>query len=228
MTFQSFINQNIGKKLDVDKAPNGKIYQCVDVIKAVGSQVWELASGAVGYSGGAKDIMKSNAVWTDDKVDRIKNTPAGVPPVGACIVFDSAPLNPAGHTASVVQADFKTVTVFEQNGGLGNGFGLGSDACRYKTYKYTTNGLGVGKVLGWVVPKNGLVKGRETTLTPAWVNPRGEEQQARFSYINDLNKLYAQWVASGKCDKEVADTLADRDNEIKNYKTDYNIDGYDR
>jgi N-acetyl-anhydromuramyl-L-alanine amidase AmpD len=52
----------------------------------------------------------------------------------------------------------------------------------------------------------------------AWLNPRGREEQERFQYINTLNDMYCSWVESGKCDTEVANTLADRDNEIKNFK----------
>jgi N-acetylmuramoyl-L-alanine amidase CwlA len=60
----------------------------------------------------------------------------------------------------------------------------------------------------------------------AWTNPRGREEQSRFAYINDLNEIYNRWVESGKCDVEVANALADRDNEIKNLKATYNADNY--
>jgi hypothetical protein len=117
--------------------------------------VWDIGTKAVGYSGGAKDMLRAGSTFYDQDVNRIQNTPNGIPPKGAIVVFDGSIWNKWGHTGVVVDADINRITILEQNGGLGKGFGFSTDAVRYCKYKYTWNSFGVGKVLGWIVPKNG-------------------------------------------------------------------------
>lgn len=225
MDYFNFKNNLLGKRIDIDGVFR---FQCVDTAKATVKDVWGFPFRPVGYSGGAKDIMKSNSLVSDEFVNRIPNSPNGVPPKGAIIVFDSTFRNPSGHVGTVDSADKDFVWVLEQNGGSGNGDGLGANAIRLTKYGYTTfqqirlGKFGVGSCLGWLVPKEVAKveppKPKEPVKPLAWMNPRGREEQERFSYINDLNALYNSWVEGKKCDPEVANALADRDNEIKNYK----------
>lgn len=159
MTYQEFYSKYINQKLDYD---NVWRFQCVDLAKAVGDWIWGLKSGSVGYSGGAKDIMRNNSIWENTYVNRVPNTPNGVPPKGAVIVFDSTLVNKFGHVGIVDSADKDWIYVLEQNGGRGSKTGTGSDAIRVTKYGYTDFQqkfrlfkFGVGKCLGWVVPKNG-------------------------------------------------------------------------
>jgi hypothetical protein len=155
MNYNEFYNQVQGKPLNYNNIPAGSPCQCVSLSKAYSDWVWGLKTHSIGYSGGAKDILKPNAIWDDSDVQRIPNTPTGIPPQGAIASFDGASNNQYGHTGVVVSANMFELTIIEQNGGMGKGQGLGSDAPRLKTYKYTANSSGVGKVLGWVIPKNG-------------------------------------------------------------------------
>jgi hypothetical protein len=218
MTYFDFKNNLLGKRIDIDGVFR---FQCVDTAKATVKDLWGLPFRSVGYSGGAKDIMKSNSLASDEFVNRIQNSPNAVPPKGAVIVFDSTFRNPSGHVGTVDSADKDFVWVLEQNGGSGNGDGLGTNAIRVTKYGYTTmqqvklGKFGVGRCLGWLVPKE---VAKEPVKPLAWTNPRGREEQEQFQYINDLNAMYNRWVEAKKCDQEVANTLADRDNEIKNFK----------
>jgi hypothetical protein len=201
MTFTEFLTKYLGTRLDFDLVFG---YQCVDVAKAYANMVWEVPVRAVGYSGGAKDIMKPNSMMPDSEVQRIPNTPTGVPPQGAIIIFDAASANPHGHVGICVSADLNTVTILEQNGGKGSGTGTGADVIRQRTYKYTANTAGVGKVLGWVIPKNGNLTGTPPT-DPLLVGIPDE-------YLNAYNNGDARWLLG---------SLKDRDNEIKYYKTNW-------
>jgi len=158
MTYNEFYSQYINQRLDFDSVYR---FQCADLAKGYPSKVWGVQTGSIGYSGGAKDIMKSGAIFKDSDVNRIPNTPDGVPPKGAVVVFDSTLVNRYGHVGIVDRADKNWIYVLEQNGGSGNGDGVGNNRIRVTKYGYTTwqQGLlgkfGVGKCLGWVVPKNG-------------------------------------------------------------------------
>jgi hypothetical protein len=158
MTYTDFYNEHINGKLDFDGIAGN---QCVDLAKGYPAKVWNIPVHSVGYSGGAKDIMRSGAIFKDSDVNRIPNTPNGVPPKGAVVVFDSTLANRYGHVGIVDSADKNWIYVLEQNGGSGNGDGVRNNRIRVTKYGYTTwqQGLlgkfGVGKCLGWVVPRNG-------------------------------------------------------------------------
>lgn len=215
MTYTEFYNQYLNQRIDIDGIAG---FQCVDIPKAYAKYVWGLDFHSTGYSGGAKDIIQPGAIWNDSDVTRTLNTPGGIPLQGAVIVFNGAINNPFGHTGVCISADINTITILEQNGGRASATGTGSDAIRSQTYNYTPNSSGIGECLGWITPKNNQLIGVQPVPTLAWVNSRGREEQDRFQYINQNNDLYCSWVASGKCDVEVANTLAERDNEIKNFK----------
>lgn len=158
MTYNEFYSQYINRRLDFDSVYR---FQCTDLAKAYPSKVWGVQTGSIGYSGGAKDIMKSGAIFNDSDVYRIPNTPNGVPPKGAVVVFDSTMVNRYGHVGIVDSADKNWIYVLEQNGGSGNGDGVGNNRIRVTKYGYTYGQQlslfkgGIGKCLGWVVPKNG-------------------------------------------------------------------------
>jgi hypothetical protein len=152
MNYYSFKSQYLGKRYDYDKVYG---YQCVDLAKLWAFAGWGLKPHAVGHGGHAKNVFNHADSMLSSKVARrIPNTPTGIPPTGAIIVFDSAPKNIYGHIAVVEKADTNRVTVLEQNAN-GKGDGRGTGAIRVHTYKYTANGAGVGKVLGWLIPVRG-------------------------------------------------------------------------
>lgn len=149
MNYHTFKSQYLGTRHDYDGVYG---FQCVDLAKLWAEKGWGQKPKKVGYSGGAKEVMKhSDSMLTSEQAIRIPNTPSGVPPTGAIIVFNSAPKNVYGHIAVVDSADTKQVTVLEQNAN-GRGDGLGTGAIRLKSYSYAGNGKGVGKVLGWLIP----------------------------------------------------------------------------
>ena len=204
MTLQDFQDKYLTRRIDIDGAAG---YQCVDTCKAYAKNVWGIDFHGVGYSGGARDMLRPNACFKDEDVERITNKIDAVPPAGSLIVFNRGSTNPYGHTGVCVAADMNSLTIIEQNGGVGSGSGLGSDATRIKTYGYSGNGYGVGPILGWIIPKNGQLTNQNQKQPQTPVSISG-------AYQNALNNKDARWLYF---------SLLDRDNEILDHKRRLNI-----
>jgi len=204
MTLKDFQKQYLAKRIDIDGAAG---YQCVDVSKAYAKYVWGINFHGIGYSGGAKDMLKTNACFDDGDVIRVANTIEGIPPAGSVIIFDRGGSNPYGHTGVCITADMSSMTIIEQNGGMGSGAGVGSDAVRIKVYSYSGNGGGIGAVLGWIIPKNGQLTNQTQNQSQATIN-------IPIAYQNALNNKDARWLYY---------SLLDRDNEILDDKRRLNI-----
>lgn len=100
MALQDFINANNGRALDYDGWYGA---QCVDLI-----QFWSRANGKGSFSGQTALSLTAPPGWT-----WVANTPQGVPPAGAVVKFNYAPV---GHVA-IARAGGNTSTfpTFEQN-----------------------------------------------------------------------------------------------------------------
>lgn len=204
MTLQDFQKQFLTKRVDIDGAAG---YQCVDISKAYAKYVWGISFHGIGYSGGAKDMLRSNACFKDADVVRVNTSIEAIPPAGSVIIFDKGGSNPYGHTGVCISADMSTLTILEQNGGMGSGSGLGSDAIRIKIYRYSGNGGGVGPILGWITPKNGQ-------LTNHSLNQPSRSLNIPSAYQGAVNNNDARWLYF---------SLLDRDIEILDHKRKLNI-----
>ena len=155
MTHQEFTNNYLGKRTDYD---GGFGYQCVDLNKLYADKVdgTQLRQ----FGGGAKRAwnLYPDSAYSADKWVRVANNPKDpnqTPPTGAHAIFEGAWGNPYGHIGIVHSAP-KSVNWFlllEQNGGMGSGKGFGSDRIRLRYVKYSANGAGFGKLLGWYTRK---------------------------------------------------------------------------
>lgn len=86
---------------------------------------------------GAKDMFGTRT----DAFDWIKNTPSGVPPRGAIMVWNGNVGGGWGHTGVVTAANVNTFDCYQQNDPYNSGMHV-------KTYNYTN-------VIGWGIPKGG-------------------------------------------------------------------------
>jgi surface antigen len=130
MTLEQFVAKYNGKPIDFDGAYGN---QCVDLYRQYVKEVLNLPQTPPVV--GAKDIWTSNT----PNFDKITNTPTGIPPVGAIMIWGSR-YGAFGHVAIVTAATLNTFTCFSQNDPVGSLCGLKT----YKTY-YPT--------LGWLVAK---------------------------------------------------------------------------
>lgn len=86
---------------------------------------------------GAKDMFGTRT----DAFDWVRNTPEGIPPRGAIMVWNGNVGGGWGHTGVVVNANVNTFDCFQQNDPFGSGMHV-------KTYNYNN-------VIGWGIPKGG-------------------------------------------------------------------------
>lgn len=86
---------------------------------------------------GAKDMFGTRT----DAFDWVRNTPTGVPPRGAIMVWNGRVGGGWGHTGVVTAANVNTFDCFQQNDPYGSGMHV-------KTYNYAN-------VIGWAIPKGG-------------------------------------------------------------------------
>lgn len=101
--------------------------QCVNLIKQ-----WEAENGWPTTYGNAIDYAKGQPGWKF-----VKNTPTGVPPVGAIAVFK---VGEFGHVVLVLPgSNQRTLVAFEQNDPLGS-------PCHVRNYNYVSP-----QCLGWLI-----------------------------------------------------------------------------
>lgn len=139
MTLQQFITTYTGKKVGNGQCVSLMRQYLVDVLKLP-----EYALHALGTWGGAKDLYNKFSAEDAKSFIKVPNTPNGIPPVGAIIVFKTSILPPwlfgiSGHVGMVVNADLYHVTVFHLN------YPTGSTAQQH-TFTYKDS-------LGWFIKK---------------------------------------------------------------------------
>jgi hypothetical protein len=78
-----------------------------------------------------------------DAFNWVANTPTGVPPRGAIVVWNGNTGGGYGHTGVIVEANVNQMRVYQQNDPKGSGMLV-------KTYNYNN-------VIGWAIPKNGQI-----------------------------------------------------------------------
>lgn len=131
LTLNDFIAKWLGKKLDYDNAFGG---QCMDVYRMYVKEVLGLPQSPPVE--GAKNVWDT---YLKDHYDRIVNTPDGVPPAGAIVIWGGT-YGPYGHIAIVISATATEMTCFSQNDPIGT-------VCQIRKYGYK-------HVLGWLVAKS--------------------------------------------------------------------------
>jgi hypothetical protein len=134
MHLQEFIDKYNGKFIDLDGYPKGAAYQCWDLAQEwfnqIGLDYWLICK----WSGGVKDIWEHrNELFDVNEWEFEQNEYHTIPKPGDVVVFDGRFGGGYGHIAIVIKADINTLTVFEQNAGLGIGGGSG-DQCKITTY----------------------------------------------------------------------------------------------
>lgn len=158
---QSFVSQYNGRAVDFDGAYGA---QCVDLIQFYNRDV----VGGGRFSGNAKDIFGQDG----DKYDWVRNTPAGVPPAGAIVVY--GPPVGGGYGDVCIALAGGNSSSFP---GFGQNYPYGTGA-----HVTSRNYLGC---IGWGVPKaqvgpapapsNGVVTVfRNVTITVPALNVRTE------------------------------------------------------
>lgn len=128
ISFDEFIAKYNGKGVDFDGYYG---FQCYDLAH---QYAVECVGKDVPARPGAKDLWDC----TIDGYDKVANTPDGVPPKGAIVIWGTA-LGAWGHVAIAISGNKDSFTSFDQN------FPLGS-VCHVQQHNYTG-------VLGWFVPK---------------------------------------------------------------------------
>jgi hypothetical protein len=153
---QDFINQNNGKQVDLDGFPAYQPFQCYDL-----ANKWSLANGYGRFGGlNASDIFgqqPQNYTW-------VRNSPTGVPPAGAVVVWDGGINNGPGHVAIATGGgDTNTFVSLDQNW----------NQPRVGLVRHDYN-----HVIGWGIPKNNVTAGGGDMI------PNGENE---FNRWNDLH-----------------------------------------
>ena len=110
--------------------------QCVSLVQKYAEEVLGTTGTPVFPVSAAKDMVGARP----DAFTWIANTPTGVPPYGAIVVFNGRTGGGYGHTGVAIEGcDLNTVRVIQQNDPAGSGASI-------KVYNYTN-------VSGWLVPK---------------------------------------------------------------------------
>lgn len=110
--------------------------------------------------GAAKDMFGTRA----DAFEWIRNTPEGVPPRGAIIVWNGRVGGGYGHTGVIVSANVNTFDCYQQNDPYKSGMQI-------KRYNYSN-------VIGWAIPKGGQL------------NPQGVQVMNREAGIEMYRSVY--------------------------------------
>ena len=128
--FDEFLGIYLNKS-NVGNTPENK-GQCTGLVN-----VWANYLKLPHLWGNAKDIP----LYADlNKYQRVVNTPTGIPPKGAILIWTGNYNKGFGHTAIVQSANVNTITVFSQNDPL-------SSKCIIKKYPNYNH------VYGWLIPK---------------------------------------------------------------------------
>lgn len=169
MNYLQFRNQYLNKKVDFDGWYGA---QCVDLVQFYNRDV---AGGKFIGGANAKDMYG----FQPEKYNWVRNTPSGVPPQGAVIVYDKSRGGGYGHIAIVDSANTSVVNILSQNMPYGSGSIL-----------VQTNYSGV---IGWGIPKNQVA-----TPTPAPSNPGGTAQATSVANVRSQPHTGAPLAGSQK------------------------------
>lgn len=134
MTFQEFIDEYEGKKVDWDGRYDA---QCVDLARQYINDVWKTPQ--------FRPVVGAKNIWEavdEDYYIKIPNTPTGVPENGDILVWDATPGNVWGHVAMFIDGGSMRMRVFEQDGFTQDG--------AKKAYRNYTN------IKGWFRPKEDM------------------------------------------------------------------------
>jgi len=113
MNLTEFVAENGGKFLDFDKAYGD---QCFDLYRFYCRDVLNIPQSPPTGSSGAIMIASN---YLSKYLDKIPNTPDGVPKKGDIIIWNRK-YGPYGHVAIVIDANVKSFTAFSQNDPVGS------------------------------------------------------------------------------------------------------------
>lgn len=134
MTISEWYPTVAGKRVN---SAGGILGECVALVQKYANEVLGVSGAPVFPVPVAKDMVNSRP----DAFTWIPNTPTGVPPYGAIVVFNGRMGGGAGHTGVAIEgSDTNQVRVIQQNDPLGSGASI-------KVYNYNN-------VMGWLVPKS--------------------------------------------------------------------------
>jgi hypothetical protein len=141
MTLTQFINKYTGKYFEFP-GTGSALYQCLDIMRQHIKEVWGLDPYVIPRAGTAKQAYYSS--YSNNRIEKIDNTPNGIPQAGDLIFFKTSLLHPwlygrAGHVAIVEKADLYNIFVFHQN------YPTGSPCKRYR--------LSYKDCLGWITKR---------------------------------------------------------------------------
>lgn len=158
MTISQWYPTVAGKRVN---SAGGILGECVALSQKYANEVLGVSGSPVFPVAGAKDMAGSRA----DAFTWIPNTPTGVPPYGAIVVFNGRMGGGYGHTGVAIEGcDLNQVRVIQQNDPTGSGVSI-------KTYPYTN-------VSGWLVKK-------ENNIPSGGDNMRQDENN--YARANDLH-----------------------------------------
>ena len=187
MTPAEFIDQAIGKCYT-----NSAGLQCVALFSYYADMV-------VGY--GISGVEFAYQLWdlADDRWQKIPNTPDGIPPLGAVVVWD-VDLGGTGHVAIATgKGDTNQFTSIDINWPFGS-------CCHYQGHDYTN-------VIGWLIPKNlqtNNTMDEKSIYEKLWADPSVHIYDCTSDRVNRyaFPKLTGRWNYDGKKVETVpADTV---------------------
>lgn len=138
MTLKEFTQKYVGQKVDYDGQYG---FQCVDLFRQYCRDVLNIphTGGVVG----AKELYtRYDQMPLGQKYFERIPCSGGEPQAGDVVVFSGSARNKYGHVAIVLDADYRVITVLEQDGLRQNGVHVG-------TWNYT-------RVLGYLRKKEGV------------------------------------------------------------------------
>lgn len=173
MSYPSFEAEWIAnKRVDTDGVPAGKVYQCVDLTKQYMHEEFGLPYGSYGN---AIDYWNHTAPLI---LTKFTKAPDKIPQQGDMVVLTS-PITPDGHIGIATGAANQFgVEILEQNGGTGNGKGLGGDVIR-------KNFVERSRIVGLLRPKENTMAGAynqenaNLALSKAWRQTTGVDPTAQ-------------------------------------------------
>lgn len=138
MTHNDFIAKHTGKYLEFP-GTGSALFQCLDLARQYIQDVWGLDAYIIPRSGSAWQAW--NSAKSNDYIEKVYNTPNGIPPQGALVFWKYYPrlYGWAGHVAVYDKGDLYNIISFDQNYPT-------RTACHLQRHSYRG-------CLGWIVKK---------------------------------------------------------------------------
>ena len=177
-------NKYLGRQIDLDGFPPGQPFQCYDL-----ANQYSLDIGGQRFTGlNASDIFGQQP----SKYDWIRNTPNGVPPAGAVVVWDGGINNGPGHVAVATgNGNTNQFETIDQN---------------WNANRVTLNTHNYSHVIGWGVPKGATnmanyteekINEGDVVNVIRWLTGReASPDDKSYAIVND-GASWKKWVYDG-------------------------------